>query len=132
MKRYVAGGVFLAHSEALLIHTATKDIDPAKKRRLGTHLLLWCGKLSPSSETNLWTTKGLQISLRVTFSLFVLLHDWDLLPSVLHISQIERCMVVANWHLDKPAFAYSLCTGCWPLHLVGFVNLDLEEAAAYF
>ena len=31
MKRYVAGGVFLAHSGALLIHTATKDIDPVKK-----------------------------------------------------------------------------------------------------
>ena len=35
MKRYVAGGVFLAHSGALLIHTATKDIDPAKKTPIG-------------------------------------------------------------------------------------------------
>ena len=35
MKRYVAGGVFLAHAGALLIHCATKDIDPAKKTPLG-------------------------------------------------------------------------------------------------
>ena len=35
MKRYVAGGVFLAHSGALLIHTATKDIDPVTKTPIG-------------------------------------------------------------------------------------------------
>ena len=35
MKRYVAGGVFLAHSGALLIHTATKDTDPVKKTPIG-------------------------------------------------------------------------------------------------
>ena len=35
MKRYVAGGVFLAHAGVLLLQCATKDIDPAKKTPLG-------------------------------------------------------------------------------------------------
>ena len=47
MKRYVAGGVFLAHSGALLIHTATKDIDPANKTPIGNAFVAMVRQIIP-------------------------------------------------------------------------------------
>ena len=52
MKRYVAGGAFLAHAGVLLIQCATKDIDPAKKTPLGNASIAMVKEVVPFVRDN--------------------------------------------------------------------------------
>ena len=52
MKRYVAGGVFLAHAGVLLLQCATKDIDPAKKTPLGNASIAMVKQVVPFVRDN--------------------------------------------------------------------------------